>query len=153
MLLFRPNSRSVITGPGLWRLYGYMMYMYRYGSERNTFFLEIFVPDAKIEFTETFVDKECIQIILVYSNYTVGRSRNRKRANLGLLRQGWQRVIEMRTKATACAIHNSLRVQHQTKVRQAHHDDGAGSFHRLKIITTTIAPVSMFNHHFSRKRG
>jgi hypothetical protein len=34
-----------------------MYYMCRFGSERNTFFLEIFVPDAKIEFTETLVDK------------------------------------------------------------------------------------------------
>jgi hypothetical protein len=34
-----------------------MLYMYQYGSERNTFFLEIFVPDAKMEFTEAFVDK------------------------------------------------------------------------------------------------
>ena len=87
------------------------------------------------------------------SKYTVGRRRNRKRANLGLLRQGWQRVIEMRTKATACAIHSSLRAQHQTKVRLTHHDDGTGSFHWLKIIAATIAPVSMFKHHFSRERG
>ena len=31
--------------------------MCQFGSERNTFLLEIFVPDAKMEFTETFVDK------------------------------------------------------------------------------------------------
>jgi hypothetical protein len=58
----------------------------------------------------------------------------------------------MRTKATACAIQNSLRVQHQPKVRLTHHDDEAGSFHWLKIIATTIAPVSMFNHYFSREK-
>ena len=51
----------------------------------------------------------------------------------------------MRTKATACAIRNSLRAQHQTKVRLTHHDNRAESFHWLKIIATTIAPVSMFN--------
>jgi hypothetical protein len=28
-----------------------------FDSERNTFFLEIFVPDAKMKFTETFGDK------------------------------------------------------------------------------------------------
>ena len=48
----------------------------------------------------------------------------------------------MRTKATACAIHNSLRAQHQPKVRLTHHYDEAGSFHWLKIVATTIAPVS-----------
>jgi hypothetical protein len=58
----------------------------------------------------------------------------------------------MRTKATACAIHNSLRAQHQPKVRLTHHDDKAGSFYWLKIIATTIAPVSMVNHHLSREK-
>ena len=97
---------------------------------------------------ETFVEKG-------FSNkakYTVGRRRNRQRTNLGLLRQGWQRVIEMRTKATACAIHNSLRAQHQPKVRLTHHDDKAGSFYWLKIIATAIAPVSMVNHHLSMEK-
>ena len=58
----------------------------------------------------------------------------------------------MRTKATACAIHNSLRAQHQPKVRLTHHYDEAGSFHWLKIVATTIAPVSTVNHHFSREK-
>ena len=31
--------------------------MCQFGSEKNTFFLEIFVLDVKMEFTETFVDK------------------------------------------------------------------------------------------------
>ncbi len=57
MLLFRLNSRSTIIGPGVWRLYGCMLYMCPFDSERNTFFLEIFVPDAKMKFTETFGDK------------------------------------------------------------------------------------------------